>query len=214
MLFVREIEKLKAQLVLMFQMVEQSFTLACKALSKGDLDAAAEVVRKEPEIDEKRVDIQEECFKIIALHQPVASDLRFIIAALKFNNDLERIADLAESLAERARVLADRTAHAPPFDADAMAGHVHSMLSRSLDALIKLDQDLAMAVLEDEDEVDAMHRRNYDIIKAQIKKRPDDIDMLISYLSISRYLERVADYSTNLAEEVVYIVKGEIIHTE
>lgn len=211
-IFLREIEKLKAHLVYLFKMVEMNYTLACRSLNDGDMAAADEVYRQEKEIDDKKIDIQEECFKIIALHQPVAFDLRFIMAALKFNNDLERIGDMAVSIANRAQTLNDLAPLDLPFDVGHMANHVHSMLTRSLDALIKLDQDLAVAVLGDEEAVDEMHRSNLQVIKELMAKNPENIDALVNYLSVSRYLERIADYVTNLSEEVVYIVEGEIVY--
>jgi phosphate transport system protein len=211
-IFLREIEKLKAHLVYLFKMVETNYTLACRSLNDGDMAAADEVFRREKEIDDKKIDIQEECFKIIALHQPVAFDLRFIMATLKFNNDLERIGDLAASIANRAQALSDLLPVDLPFDVGHMSNHVHSMLTRSLDALINLDQDLARAVLHDEEAVNEMHRSNLQVIKELIVKNPEKIDALVNYLSVSRYLERIAEYVTNLSEEVVYIIEGEIIH--
>lgn len=211
-IFIREIEKLKSHLVYMYKLVEENFTLSCRALIDGDQEAAETVYRKEREIDDKRVDLQEECYKLVALHQPVAFDLRFIMATLKFNNDLERIGDLALSIANRAQSLDKLSAVEPPFDVGEMADHVHSMLNRILDALVNLDQDLAVAVLADEDAVDAMHLDNLQRIKDEIRRSPDHIDALINYLSVSRYLERIADYTTNLAEEVIYIVEGEIVY--
>lgn len=211
-IFLREIEKLKAHLVYLYKLVEVNYSLACRSLNEGDMAAADEVYRHEKEIDDKKIDIQEECFKIIALHQPVAFDLRFIMAAIKFNNDLERIGDMAVSIANRSQALAELSPSAPPFDVGKMANHVHSMLGRSLDALIKLDQDLAVDVLGDEEAVDEMHRDNLRVIKEEIVKHPEQIDALVNYLSVSRYLERIADYVTNLSEEVIYIVEGEIVY--
>lgn len=211
-IFLREIEKLKAHLVYLFKLVEVNYTLACRSLNEGDDAAAEEVYRHEKEVDDKKIDLQEECFKIIALHQPVAFDLRFIMAALKFNNDLERIGDLAVSIANRAQALHELPTVDLPFDVGKMANHVHSMLNNSLDALIKLDQDLAVEVISGEETVDEMHRSNLARIKEEIVKNPEHIDALVNYLSVSRYLERIADYTTNLAEEVIYIVEGEIVY--
>ncbi|MBM9536560.1 phosphate signaling complex protein PhoU [Desulfobulbus alkaliphilus] len=210
-IFLREIEKIKAQLVYLFKMVEMNYTLSCRSLNEGDMAAAQEVFRREREIDDKKIDIQEECFKIVALHQPVAFDLRFLMATLKFNNDLERIADLAASIANRAQILNKMPPVDLPFDVDSMSNHVHSMLTRSLDALINLDQDLAKAVLNDEEAVNEIHRSNLQAIKKLIVKNQENIDALLNYLAVSRYMERIAEYVTNLSEEVVYIIEGEII---
>ncbi len=210
-IFIREIEKLKTQLICMFRLVEESFTRACRAVIEGDQAAAEQVFRKEREIDNKKVILQEECFKVIALHQPVAFDLRLIMATIKFNSNLERIGDLTEGMASRAQDLARLPPVAPPFDAEAMAKHVRAMMIRSLDALIKLDQALAVEVLADEDAVDAAHHNNIALIKEQIRRQPEHLDALINYILVSRYLERIADHVTNLAEEVIYITEGEII---
>ncbi len=211
-IFVREIDKLKKHLVCMFRLVERNYSTAVRALTENDAAAADKVFAGENEIDDKKIDIQEECFKILALHQPVAFDLRFIMATWKFNNDLERIGDLAVGIAARTRALAVLPPCPPPFDVALMAGRVHTMLTRSLDALINLDINLAAEVLADEDEIDALHRANLKLVKEGILADKNQIDALINYLSVSRYLERIGDLITNLGEEVIYIVEGNIVH--
>lgn len=208
-IFNREIDKLKKHLVCMFKMVENNYSLSVQVLSDFDSTMVARVFEAEEEIDAKRVDLQEECFKVLALHQPVAFDLRIIMATLKFNNDLERIADLAVGIADRSQALAALPKIEPPFDYQAMSGLIHSMLTKSLKALIGLDVVLAAEVLAIEKTVDIFHRKNIEQVKEEILRTPEHIDALISFLSISRYLERIADLATNLGEEVIYIVKGE-----
>lgn len=213
-IFFREIDKLKQHLVCMFKLVEKNFTRAVKALTLADADAAEQVFAGEKAIDEKKIDLQEECFKVLALHQPVAFDLRFIMATLKFNNDLERIGDLSLGMADRSRSLAALPAIAPPFDHAAMAGKVHAMLATSLDALLHLDPAQGRAVLAAEEEINALHRENLRLVRDEILRAPGHIDALINYLSVSRYLERIADLTTNLAEEVIYIVEGDFVHPQ
>lgn len=210
-IFNREIDKLKHHLVCMFRLVENNFTEAIRALALLDNEVAARVFAGEKAIYEKRIDLQEECFKVLALHQPVAFDLRFIMATLKFNNDLERIGDLSLGIADRSRSLAGLPALSSPFDHAAMAGQVHAMLSTSLNALLRLDPNLAGKVLAGEEEINRMHRENLALVKEAILATPEHIEALLNYLSVSRYLERIGDLITNLGEEVIYIVRGDVV---
>ncbi|MBT6716503.1 MAG: phosphate signaling complex protein PhoU, partial [Nitrospina sp.] len=163
------------------------------------------------EIDQREVYVEEECLKILALHQPVANDLRLIIAILKINNDLERIADLSVNIAERAVYLSTQARVELPFDLQDMAQKVRSMLKRSLDSLVNRDDKLARQVCEDDDAVDDLNREMYGCVERAIKKDPDNLNSYIQLLSASRYLERMADHATNIAEDVIYLVTGEII---
>jgi phosphate transport system protein len=160
------------------------------------------------------VELEEECLKVLALHQPVAIDLRFIIAVLKINNDLERIGDLAANISERTVALAESDRIDPPFDFTAMAASTQQMLKGSLDCLVQMDTALAQHVLDLDDEVDAMHSRNFQLIKDQIRRHPENLESLTHYLTVSRHLERIADLATNIAEDVYYMIEGEIVrHT-
>jgi len=210
-IFNREIDKLKLHLVELFKLVESSFSLSYRALMENDTAAVQEVFAQEKKINSKEVELKEECFKIIALHQPVSFDLRFLMATLKFANDLERIGDLAMGIADRTNALKKLPKVDAPFDVYNMADHVHSMMDCGLNALINLDRKLAAEVLNNEEAVDEMHWHNLDVIKKEIVRQPEHVDALINYLSVSRYLERIADHVTNLGEEVIYIVDGEII---
>ncbi len=210
-IFNREIEKLKQHLIALFKLVESNFSLSCQALMEDDKKAAEEVFNREKDINSKEVELKEDCFKIVALHQPVAFNLRFIMATLKFANDLERIGDLAVGIADRTIALENLPMLEAPFKVYKMADHVHSMMSSGLNALINLDRKLAVEVINNEEAVDEMHRHNLDVIKKKIVKQPEHIDVLVNYLSVSRYLERIADHVTNLGEEVIYIVDGDII---
>ncbi len=210
-IFIREIDRLKNQLIYLFRLVEKNYALAMQALDEGNTSLVQQVYRCEGKIDEKRIDIQEECFKVVALHQPVAFDLRFIMATLKFNNDLERIGDLAVGIADRCNSLADLPPCTCPFDVDEMAGCIHGMFNQSLDALINLDAELASRVMEKEQEINSIHQQNLVLVKEKIRHTPEDIDALLHHLSVSRYLERIGDLINNLGREVIYIVEGEIV---
>lgn len=211
LLMLRELDRIKKGLLELCAMVEESVVKAIQAVVNNNVDLAREVIAGDDEIDTREVELDEECFKLIALYQPVAVDLRFVVAVIKFNNDLERIADLAANIAERALVLATSRDISAPYDVAQMTDAVQDMLKKSLDALVNLDVELARRVLTMDDEVDHMHSNNYQLVKDEIRKRPEHIDALLQYVTVSRHLERIADLATNIAEDVVYIVEGEIV---
>ncbi len=156
------------------------------------------------------VDVEEECLKLLALYQSVAADLRFIVSVLKINNDLERIGDLAVNVAERARFLAFQDDINIPFDFPGMAEKIQWMLRKSIDSLISMDSALARDVCAADDQVDAINRQMCDQVKRGIIAHPEWLDSLIHRLCVSRHLERIADLATNIAEDVAYLVEGEI----
>ncbi|SYZ72850.1 Phosphate-specific transport system accessory protein PhoU [Candidatus Zixiibacteriota bacterium] len=207
----REIDKLKKKILALSAVVEESVNHAVRSISARDLRLADKVMDGDKEIDQMEVDVEEECLKILALDQPVAIDLRFIIAVLKINNDLERIGDLAANIAERAAFLATKEPVDIPFDFPGMSQLSESMLRRSLDALVNLDAKLAYEVINSDDAVDEMHREMYSRIQEEIVKRPEKLDCLINLLAVSRQLERIADHATNIAEDVIYMIEGEIV---
>lgn len=209
---IKEMEKLKRKIMGLSAIVEERLQKAVTALSGLDSEVAENVISADIEIDHMEVDIEEEALKLLALHQPVANDLRMIISILKMDSDLERIGDLAVNIAERARFLAAQgRMPSVPLDFATMARKAQVMLHHSLDALVNLDAVLASQVCSDDDEVDRMNQEMYDLIKDGIRKNPDEIDSLIHCLSISRHLERIADLATNIAEDVIYMVSGEIV---
>ena len=157
------------------------------------------------------VEIEEECLKVLALHQPVAVDLRFLIAVIKINNDLERIGDQAVNIAERVDVIAKGDLSDFFFDYSSMGEKAQNMLKMSLDALVNMDYNQAFEVVMMDDEVDLIKKDAYDRIKKAMRDHPGKLGELINLLLISRHLERLADHATNIAEEVIYLFKGEII---
>ncbi|MBK7141522.1 MAG: phosphate signaling complex protein PhoU [bacterium] len=207
---VREITRVKQQILTLGGEVEESLRHAVTSLINRDTALAKQVLKSDAEIDQHEVDIEEDCLKILALHQPVAIDLRFLIAVLKINNDLERIGDLAVNIAERSMSLSLQPPITPPFDLAAMADRVQGMVRKSLDALVQLDTQAARQVLAEDDVVDDIHRQMYDRVKAAIRQNIERTDELIQLLAVSRYLERVADHATNVAEDVIYLVEGQI----
>lgn len=207
----REVELLKKKALSLCATVESSVQRAVRAVSERNDRLAAEVIASDVDIDHAEIDVEEECLKILALHQPVAIDLRFIVAVLKMNNDLERIGDLAVNIAQRAQFLNARQPVAVPFDLGGLAEKAQNMFRRSLDALVNMNAALARAVCGMDDEVDAINRQMYDQVKDMIRQHPEHLDSLIALLSISRYLERIADHATNIAEDVVYMIEGRIV---
>ena len=211
-LFRRRIEMLKQSMLNLSALVEANFQEAIEAVRRRDGARAQRVVERDVDVDLKEVDIEEECLSTLALYQPVAHDLRFVIAVLKMNNDLERIGDLAVNIAQQAVELAK---HEPlgddRFGLDEMADKAQIMLKQSLDALVNLDADLAAQVRRTDDEVDDLHRKMYDRIEKAIRNNPDRIGLYIRVLTCGRQVERIADHATNIAKDVIYLVRGEIV---
>jgi phosphate transport system protein len=207
----REIDKLKAMISSLAAHVEEAVGKAVRAVTERDGELARKIIEFDPEIDLMEVEVEEECLKALALHQPVAQDLRFIIAVLKVNNDLERIGDLAANIAEQAAFLATARPIEIPYDLPGMAGRVREMLRRSLDALMASDAAIAQSVREADDEVDAIDRAMYPEVRAAISRNLDRMEALIRLLRVSQNLERIADHATNIAEDVIYLAEGKII---
>jgi phosphate transport system protein len=207
----RKIEKLNSQLLTLGAQVEESVHLAVKAIDRRDAQMAAKVIDGDMEIDRKEVDLEEECLEILALHQPVAIDLRHIIAVLKINKDLERAGDLAVNIAETAIDISGRLQLTVPKDYFVMAQQTQSMLKRSLDAFVNMSVESAYEVLAEDDEVDHKKHTLHKQFEGRLLEEPGLIQPLIHLFLVSRHLERIADLATNIAEEVIYMVTGEII---
>ena len=210
--FHKELEKLKKRILSLGAMAEDRVRMAIKAIETRDTVIADKIISTDYEIDEMEVEIEEECLKILALHQPVAVDLRFITAVIKINNDLERIADEAVNIARGVSYLSrEKQTFYFDFDFSQMVEKTQSMLKSSLDALVNLDTDLAVKVCILDDEVDEINGVVHRLVKDAIRDNPEQGEHLINLLLISRHLERIADHATNIAEEVIYLIEGEII---
>jgi phosphate transport system protein len=208
--FLREIERLKKQIIDVGNLVKANLKLAVQAVIRRDLALARYVIQRDDEIDAAEVDLEEECLKVLALHQPVAVDLRLIVAILKINNDLERIGDLATKIADRTYFLYKYPPLVKDFDLQAMAEKVQAMVDGSLQALVKLEPDLAYAVCQADDEIDVLNRRMHELVRAELCTEPTQAEGLIAMLGVTRNLERIADHATNIAEDVIYMIFGEI----
>lgn len=212
----RDISTIKKDMLHLATLVEESLHLAVHSVEERDYSIGQKVIEADMQIDKTEVEIEEECLKILALHQPVAIDLRFIVAVLKMNSDLERIGDLAVNIAEHSCFLALQEEVSAPFDFRSMSQAACMMLKKALDALVNMDPDIARQVCSDDDQVDAINRLMYTRVEDEIRKKPDNVKLLMHYLCISKHLERVADHATNIAEDVIYMIEGEIVrhHTE
>jgi phosphate transport system protein len=207
----REIERLKKMILSLSAVVEESVRTSVRSIEDRNGALASEVIASDARIDQTEVDVEEECLKILALHQPVAIDLRYIVAVLKMNNDLERIGDLAVNIAERTVFLCERAPIPAPFDFGGMCHKTLGMLQGSLDAMMNMDPDRARAVLASDDEVDDINRQMYAKISGALRQNPEHAEVLLSYLSAARSMERIADSTTNIAEDVIYLVEGRIV---
>jgi phosphate transport system protein len=207
----RDLELLTREILAMGSLVEEAMRDALEALFERRMEAAQRAIDGDDRIDQKEIEIEEECLKVLALHQPVAADLRFIVSVLKVNNDLERIADNAQNIASRAKSFVKERVSEPPPEIRVLAEKARGMVTRSLDALVKRDAETARAVCQDDVEIDRIHKNMFITMQERMKKDPRSISAGIGILSVSRYLERIADLATNIAEDVVFMVEGEII---
>ena len=209
--FCSAIESRKKRILARGTGVEESLLRSIKALETRDEKLAKSIIENDEQIDRMEVELEEDCLKILALYQPVAIDLRFIVAVLKINSDLERIADLAVNIAERTEYLAARERVEVHFNYRDMARKAEKMVEKSLDSLVNLDPKLAREVCAADDEVDDMNRQMFIQVQEAILHDPGRMDLLLQYLLVARHLERVADHATNIAEDVIYMVEGEIV---
>ena len=206
--FFEELKDLQGKLLEMSALVEAAIQRSIAAVLQKDSNAAAEVLRNEARINQIEIEIDDYAVKLLALQQPMASDLRLIVAALKINTDLERMGDLAVNISERAQSLMEQPVIKPMIDMQHIAGLVESMVRKSLDAFVTRDSELARSVLASDDAVDNLRTANYHELVSFMEKDPHNIKAALDLLAISRNLERIADHSTNIAEDVLFLVKG------
>jgi phosphate transport system protein len=206
----RDLEALEREILAQSSLVEEMIAKACRALVDRRVDLSSEVFDGELQIDTREVKIEEECLKILALHQPVAVDLRRTATVLKINTELERIADLAVNIAERTSSLSEHVEFEIPGKVERMAVKATDMVHDALDAFVELDVELAREVCRRDEEVDLLNREVIDELTDAMRDRPDTIEPALHVFSISRHVERIADCATNIAEDVIYLVEGEI----
>jgi phosphate transport system protein len=213
--FHREIDQLKKTILNLGTLVEDRLRRACALLESGDVDEARTLITADWEIDDMEIQVEEECLKILALHQPVARDLRLIVMIIKINNELERIADIAVNIAKR--VVTINTCRTPDFvflhDYQPMAAKVMEMVKTSLDALVTEDATLARAIFLMDDEVNRLRDTAYATVISEIGRHGDNAACLVNIYLVARHLERIGDRAINIAEEIIYLVEGEIVRS-
>lgn len=215
-----ELRSLRAGLLKMGGLVERQIAEAIEALVGRDSEHAREVIGRDAEVNRMDIETDERCIRLLALHQPAASDLRFITTGLKITTDLERIGDNAVNICERTLELNEQPQVKPYIDIPRMADIAQSMVKDSLDAFMRNDPALAAQVIARDDEVDQLNYQIYRELLSYMAEEPHKIVPGTRVLFISKYLERIADHATNIAEMVVFMVEGKTIkhmdkgHTE
>lgn len=207
----RDLDRLAREVLSVGALVEEATNHAIEALVYRRAELAELVLQGDDAIDQREVEVESDCLKILALHQPVAADLRYIVSVLKVNNDLERMGDLAVNVAERALYLATHQPLAVDLDFKAMGDLVRGMVRDCLDALVRRDVARARSCIVDDSKVDAINRSMFGTLEALMAKDPGTIPRAVHTLSASRHLERIADLATNIAEDVIFMVDGEIV---
>jgi len=202
---------LKRKLLQLSALVEENARRCVLTIRARDRDAARGLIEADREIDELEISIEEDCIAMLQARILDDSGIQFVVAVLKINADLERIGDLASNVAHRVLSIGQHHQLVLPDELMTLADRTLSMLKHSLDALVDMDSALAREVCARDQEVDMLNRSMYELVRDRIHASPEQAERLIHLLSISRYLERMADYATNIAENVVYISEGEII---
>jgi len=210
----REIDRLKKSLLSLCALVEEQLESAMDALQQRAVALAQRVLERDAEVDQREVEVEEECLKALALHQPVACDLRFLVSVLKMNKDLERVGDMAVNIARKAITIAGYSDLDIPFDLAGMWHKARAMLRDSIDALVNRNASLAQQICGRDYEVNRMkkdiRRQAEDLLRSQ----PDRVPAWLALLAVARNLERIADHAVNIAEDVIYLAEGRIVRHE
>ena len=209
--FEKEEERLKETILRLGSAVEAAIVDAIRALTDRDPEMAREVIVRDEEIDQLELEIDQLCTDIIALYQPAARDLRFVIAALKIAPELERIGDLAGNISERAIELCEEPQLKPFIDIPRMAQIAREMVKESLDALVRLDADAARAAIARDDGVDALMEQLFRELMSYMIEDPRTISRALRLMMVAKYIERIGDGATNICEMVVYLVEAKVI---
>ena len=207
----RDLNQLSDQITDLGALISESTSKCMVMLQSFDQVIAKEIMEVEAEVNATEVEIEEECLKVLALHQPVAGDLRFLIVVLKVNNDLERMGDQVVNIAERVNFLVEKERVVADLDFVSMGEIASKMVSQSVNALVRRDPSMAREVLTMDDDLDAMHARTYKVIQEVMMENPSIVVPAVSYLTISSNLERLGDLATNIAEEIIFMEEGEVV---
>jgi len=209
--FEQELTQLRTTLIRMASLVDEQIEKAVRALTESNEELAQEVIEQDRKVDEYDNEIDHHCMRIFALSQPVAIDLRLLMAALKMNNELERIGDLAVNLAERVGPLKPFTAFVRESALVEMAGEARKMVKGSIDSFVNSDAELARTILKADDKVDELDAQNFNKMIEQMKRSPENIVPAAHVMILSRHMERLADHATNIAEDVIFLINAKII---
>lgn len=212
--FIQQIDELNRLLHKMASLAEEQVHKSIEALVRQDVSGAHFVILKDKRVDFHELEIDNYIFNFLALQQPVATDLRFVLAAQKITNDLERISDHAVNIAEAAIALADAPHIKKLVNIPLMAEKVVGMLKRAIDSFVNKDASLAATVQPCDDEVDALHQRVKEILFVIVKERPEHFDRAVHLLAVSNNLERIGDLATNIAEEVIFVIEAKVAKHE
>jgi phosphate transport system protein len=203
-----ELQALKNRLLSMGALVEDRVHQAVVALMERRRDAAEKIIEGDDEVNELQIEIDDRCLKLIALQQPMASDLRLITAAMKINADLERIGDQAVNIAQNALKIIEQPPLKPLIDIPRMAELAEKMTRDSLESFVRRDVALARSVLERDDEVDSLKDQVFRVLLTYMMADPGTIERALGLILVSRHLERIADHATNIAEDVIFVVEA------
>jgi len=206
-----ELARLKDRLLQMSTAAQESLDRSVRAVLQRDSDAAEQVIAQDPAIDRLEIEIEENVTNLLALHQPMARDLRLLLAALKISNDLERVGDHAVNISICAKRLTEFRMIAPEPELIEMGRLAREMLAESIDAFVRADAEAGRHVCRRDDQVDALHRSMFRILITHMAEDPHTIGAAMELFLVSRNLERVADLATNVAEDVVFLVEGKSI---
>jgi phosphate transport system protein len=206
-----DLKKLREDILYMGGLVEDQIQKSIKSLVERDADLPKIIIERDHEVNRLDVDIDDLCIRLLALHQPAGRDLRFITTGLKITTDLERIGDMAVNICERAIELNQEPQLKPYIDIPRMARISERMIRESLDAFVREDTDLALKVCKDDDQVDQLNAQIFREVITFMIEDPQTINRAMKISSVSKYLERIADHATNIAELVIFMVKGKSI---
>jgi len=206
--FDRELQDLKKKLLRMATLAEEMIDRAITELIERDEKLTEAVARAEDEVNRLQIEIDEEALRLLATRQPVASDLRFIVAATKINSDLERIGDLVVNITENVHVLAEQPPLKPLIDLPRMADLARQMVRESIDSFVKGDVLLAQTVIMTDDQMDALKDQVLRELLTYMMSDPHTIERALALILVARHLERIGDHATNIAEDVIYLIQG------
>ncbi|NNJ69852.1 MAG: phosphate signaling complex protein PhoU [Kiritimatiellales bacterium] len=207
----KELDRLKKLIYALSAHVAENLELAVKSLQDNDVEQAEQVIALDLAIDDMEIEVEEECLKALALYQPVAIDLRFIVAVMKLNNDLERIGDLAADIAKNGIAINAAPKPKVPLDLNQMCYLAKAIVHKSLDALVNIDPYLAREVIKDDEAIDNLKAEMKAEIVAALQREPEHAETLMTLLAVTHRLERIGDHATNIAEDVIYMVEADIV---